>query len=426
MKTPPSTVVTSEQEAIEALRRELDVLEAERAGRVAERDALSAEIDDFSRRYCQRLGNLHAQLESIREQTQRVFAARSLAPMASNVPGAGPASADAAGAAGVASPTDEQAGAAGDSFGADRLKHAYREAARLVHPDRAHDESDRRLRDALMAGINAAYTAGDTGAIMDIVSRYRERMEPPAAVGRTETLRRVEQAVRRERERIASLVRTVGELRASPWLKAKADIESVGDDTGFARLAALYEARIHDEQARLEVLVAAARGEEAPAAPRPRAKPGPAVAAHMVAMAGLIHGTRRGEMVACASEVLIANDLHELGIDYKYRYPLSADEEAPLPAFTVFDAGLRPIVWDHRPYSSAPGARDVWHARLAWYRDHGFREGANLFLTEDATPGQVDAGELRAVAEHLRVLMDILGATGHAGVTHAYKSVVFP
>lgn len=52
------------------------------------------------------------------------------------------------------------------------LKKRYRQLAQKIHPDRAHDETDRAWRTQLMAEANRAYRAGDAAALERVFARW--------------------------------------------------------------------------------------------------------------------------------------------------------------------------------------------------------------------------------------------------------------
>jgi hypothetical protein len=53
-------------------------------------------------------------------------------------------------------------------------KKAYHKLARLIHPDLALDEEERRRRHELMAKLNDAYSAGDQSQLNELVEEYRD------------------------------------------------------------------------------------------------------------------------------------------------------------------------------------------------------------------------------------------------------------
>jgi hypothetical protein len=436
----PSTTVAAELEELERTRHELARLEAELAARQGEHEDLLGMVDDVCRRYNARLGGLHRQLESVREETRAILenwhsgrapgaAAGYESPSPSPSPSAANASAQTASTAHAAQLADEPAPVLPPA----PLRQTYRQAASLIHPDRAHDDADRQLRDMLMAQVNAAYVEGDAAAIEDIVSRYRERLLPPPSRDVPSQLARVRQALLRERLRREELERSIAALRESPWSRLQSQVagaQARGEDP-FEPLAQRYAAQIREEQARLEVLAAAARGEAEPrnlgatAAPR-------AAMAEAAGVDTLICCTRRGDRVASPAEVFIANALFELGLDYKYRYPIgggSASAGVIHPCFVIFDASLRPIIWEHLDAAGRTAGAD-WEERRAWYQANDFVEGRTLFVTRERDFSEGNWQILRDVAEHLRILVGVLNLRVSHGstpfVTPPYTSPVFP
>ena len=86
------------------------------------------------------------------------------------------------------------------------LKHAFRQAAKLMHPDRATNEPERLRRTALMAQVNIAYERGDLQAIEKLVAEYGQ---DPEAITGGDIASRIVKVIRR----IAQLRRRMGEIQ---------------------------------------------------------------------------------------------------------------------------------------------------------------------------------------------------------------------
>lgn len=93
-----------------------------------------------------------------------------------------------------------------------------------------------------------------------------------------------------------------------------------------------------------------------------------------------IHRTKRGELVMSKSEVIIANELFNRGIEYAYEKELQFGTGRQCrPDFTIEDAasGLT-VYWEHCGMLLDEGYRSRWEMKLQWYRDNGvwpFSEG---------------------------------------------------
>jgi hypothetical protein len=117
----------------------------------------------------------------------------------------------------------------------------------------------------------------------------------------------------------------------------------------------------------------------------------------------LIHRTRRGELVRSKSEVILADRMHELGLDYQYEHELvSEDGSRRYPDFTIEDAssGLK-VFWEHLGMLTNVSYRRRWEEKLAWYRRNGIlpeEEGGGpngtLVVSEDTPAGGIDSAAL--------------------------------
>ena len=122
----------------------------------------------------------------------------------------------------------------------------------------------------------------------------------------------------------------------------------------------------------------------------------------------LIHRTVRGEAVRSKSEVIIANILHQYGIDYQYEKPLIGPDGKPrYPDFTFEDEEMGiTYYWEHLGMLSIPSYKQRWERKLRWYRDMGILprdEGGGpngtLIITQDDYQGGIDA-------QHIKTLVD--------------------
>ncbi|MGJ0514880.1 MAG: J domain-containing protein [Methylomicrobium sp.] len=81
------------------------------------------------------------------------------------------------------------------------IKQAYRQAAKLMHPDRASTDAERERRNVIMAQVNRAYENGDLSAIERLIVDFGQ--DPEAIVGddlgsrMIKTIRRIAQLRRR-------------------------------------------------------------------------------------------------------------------------------------------------------------------------------------------------------------------------------------
>lgn len=124
---------------------------------------------------------------------------------------------------------------------------------------------------------------------------------------------------------------------------------------------------------------------------------------------GLIHRTKRGDLVRSKSEVIIANELLAQGVDrYEYEVPLTLPSgETRYPDFTIVDddTGAR-YYWEHLGLLHNPDYAARWEKKLTAYRtakivpydepgDDGERVGT-LIVTRDDEAGGIDA---KAIAD---------------------------
>ena len=124
----------------------------------------------------------------------------------------------------------------------------------------------------------------------------------------------------------------------------------------------------------------------------------------------LIHRTSREDMVRSKSELIIANLLHQRGVDYSYEQPLTINGVTKWPDFTIEDmeSGLT-YYWEHCGMLHVPRYRRRWERKLAWYESNGILNqeiggGPNgmLITSRDESNGSIDSTEImRLIGEVL-------------------------
>lgn len=393
-----------EQEELEEKQRIADEQESIFSKYELEYSTLASEIGAFRNRYYLRVGVLYARLDLIRAEIRELFS--------KNKPDDATAIQEAEDAREQSNKTWEEVnGASEDDETAFKpsadLKQIYRQAAMLIHPDRATDEEDRKLRDHLMTEINLAYSKGNDEAIAEIIERYRDRLSAVSSDDIGVQLVRLIRCISRTRERIAHLVKAISELEQSDWAKLKADVdeaEANGEDL-LGNLAEKVHADILEEQTRLNELLSSptqddTRNADPSFTNKDSAENAVPTQAPDFRPEGLIHRTDRGEKVRSKSEVIIANTLHNLGLDYRYEFPLEGSIQAGVrrPDFVVFDMQHRPILWEHLGMLHDDRYSKKWNEKLVWYEANGFIIEENLFLTRDEADGSLDSQSIRKTA----------------------------
>jgi hypothetical protein len=121
----------------------------------------------------------------------------------------------------------------------------------------------------------------------------------------------------------------------------------------------------------------------------------------------LIHRTQKGHMVRSKSELVIANTLYSMNIDYDYERPCEGSVMAGRirPDFSFTDPAGDLILWEHLGMLGRQDYREGWEWKRNWYEKNGFTPGKNLFTTQDDERGGLDSTTVKAVAERIRQLV---------------------
>lgn len=131
----------------------------------------------------------------------------------------------------------------------------------------------------------------------------------------------------------------------------------------------------------------------------------------------LIHRTAKNVLVRSKSEVIVANTLTRLVIDYKYEEKLIPNDKSPndyrLPDFTVTIAGDT-YYWEHLGMLTIPSYKRDWEKKREWYERNGFTvvgHGAKdtkiipapstklVITSKDGDNGSIDSIEIEKLAK---------------------------
>jgi len=196
-------MILPEEQELTRLEGEQAALEEQVTSAELGLETTKTEIAQFQRRYYQTVGRLYAQLDELDAQIANA--------QAKNSPADEAAQAHAETAQEQARKSAEEAGLieaqpAPTLVITPELKAAYRQAAKLMHPDRATTDSERLRRNALMAQVNRAYERGDQKAIEKLIVEFGQ---DPEAIAGEDVASRIVKAIRR----IAQLRRRLGEVQ---------------------------------------------------------------------------------------------------------------------------------------------------------------------------------------------------------------------
>jgi hypothetical protein len=112
----------------------------------------------------------------------------------------------------------------------------------------------------------------------------------------------------------------------------------------------------------------------------------------------LIHRTAAGVLVRSKSEVIVADTLTRLGIDYRYEETLMSrtdPRDFRLPDFTVSYEG-ETWYWEHLGMLSVPSYAEAWERKRRWYEENGYVD--RVVTSEDAPDGSIDATAIEQTA----------------------------
>lgn len=120
--------------------------------------------------------------------------------------------------------------------------------------------------------------------------------------------------------------------------------------------------------------------------------------------------SEKGEFMISKSEVIIADKLHNKGVQYVYEAPISDEKGVTIhPDFTIEDPDSGIIYyWEHLGLLQKDDYRNKWRRKQEWYERNGivnYKENSDadkqLILTRDKPDGGIDSSEIKDIIEKL-------------------------
>ena len=114
----------------------------------------------------------------------------------------------------------------------------------------------------------------------------------------------------------------------------------------------------------------------------------------------LIHRTVKGHLVRSRAELVIANLLYSMPMEYEYERVCEGTAEPgrlrPDFSFVMPDGDL--ILWEHLGMLDRADYRQGWEWKKHWYDRNGYKLGENLFTSQEDERGGLDSSALSKVA----------------------------
>lgn len=242
-----------EEHELNRLESEQAILEDQVASDELTLETLKAESAQFEYHYYQTVGLLYVELDRLIAQIARAEAGLDL---------------DNAEAQAEAEAAEEQARKTAEEAGVvekqpppppeitPELKQTFRQAAKLMHPDRATTDAERDRRNVIMAKVNVAYAKGDQAAIEKLIIEFGQ--DPEAITGGdiasrlVKTIRRIAQLRRRATE-VAQEITLLKQNELIELMTTITEAKALGGDP-LADLAQQIMQQISERKIELEMI----------------------------------------------------------------------------------------------------------------------------------------------------------------------------
>jgi hypothetical protein len=217
-----STLVRPDQptDDLDELRARVAELQTVLDQRAADADRMNREIDTFAARYRQQVGTLHEQLDEL----ELGIAEAELGELSKNIAEDG------------APERGARKDAAAESkrgplprFTSDAVRKLFRDVAKTIHPDLAHDEHARDRRHALMIEANRAYALRDEEQLRKILEAWERSPEAVKGSDPAATRLRLERRLAQIEDQLEIYARDLAELQSSPLYELKTMVDKAAD-----------------------------------------------------------------------------------------------------------------------------------------------------------------------------------------------------
>lgn len=118
----------------------------------------------------------------------------------------------------------------------------------------------------------------------------------------------------------------------------------------------------------------------------------------------LIHRTEKGHLVRSKSELVIANMLNQMDIDYEYErvYEGMIEPGRMRPDFSFVTPDGELIIWEHLGLLDRPDYKQGWEWKHNWYKQNDFTDNETLFTSKEIAGKGLDSVELSTIARTIK------------------------
>jgi len=197
---------------MEDLRSQLRALQSVLSERAGELARAQADLEAFRLRYRREVGQLHEELDDL----ERAIAEAELGELSKLV--------EERGGDDLASPSSPQPEATA-RLTSDAVRRLFRDVAKTIHPDLAHDEQARHRRHRLMIEANHAYALGDEARLRSILEAWERSPEAVQGSDQEATRQRIVRRIAEIEEQLGVYTSELAAMRDTPLWQLKAMVD---------------------------------------------------------------------------------------------------------------------------------------------------------------------------------------------------------
>jgi len=218
-------ILTPEERELEKKTKELAELESQLVQKELELATLRAEIHYFERKYVGVIGVLYGELDELEAQIAEAIARSKPSDVKAQQEAATSRDKAAETARTIAADSSDQTKNRNEFIPSADLKKLYREIAKMIHPDLALDEKERKKRQELMAAANVAYENGNEAALREILSEWLSSPDAVKGEGAGSELVRIIRKIAQVESRLAKIDSEIEAMKLSELFQLKTSVE---------------------------------------------------------------------------------------------------------------------------------------------------------------------------------------------------------
>ena len=249
-------ILAPEERELKKKTKELTELESKLVQKELELATLRAEIHYFERKYVGVIGVLYGELDELEAQLAEAIARSKPSDITAQQEAVTSRAKAAETARTIAADSSDKTKNRNEFKPSGDLKKLYREIAKMIHPDLALDEKERKKRQDLMAAANVAYENGNEAALREILNEWLSSPDSVKGDGAVSELVRVIRKIAQVENRLAKIDSEIETMKLTELFQLKTSVDQARKEVRdlLAEISTSVKEQIIQAKEKLRVL----------------------------------------------------------------------------------------------------------------------------------------------------------------------------